>query len=44
MQNYRLSETFGWTPEQISHLTDDQRDSYVMIRHGMGLAKTPKIK
>lgn len=39
LQNYGLSMRFGWTPEQIRGLTDDERMEYVAILSGNGMAE-----
>ena len=39
MQNFALSETFGWTPEQIKKIDELDKMKYISILSGRGKAK-----
>ena len=36
---FMLSLKFGWTPDEIKGLEDEERDRYIMLLKGMGMAK-----
>jgi len=39
MQNFALSDKFGWTPEQIANMDVGRKMEYISIMNGLGEAK-----
>ena len=39
VQNFVLSERFGWTPKQIEELENEERQRYIALLKGQSLAK-----